>query len=313
MNRLDFTVTGGLDYRPGRDFGFWQDATRNAFSRLAGAEIEFLNAQAPLTPENCIILYGCVASGSSCAEGAILYKSPVTGQVEVGFVPAHTIPTSRPLVFVPLESDGAGSPVTMVDASTKRLHVARRFELQVLTTQLDYALGVDAAGGPGQAMTIEQVRQDMANPINFPVLCGDSAVLSSFNTTSALGSGRWRRWALCYGFTHGSVTTQNMRGRVPIGYNHANAEYDAIGDTVGVESVTLTAAQSGRPTTSLSPTSGRKTIFGSGGNIRIDAAGAGLQIEDIEVTLNAIPGVNAASSHENRQPSLTLAYITRIK
>jgi microcystin-dependent protein len=69
----------------------------------------------------------------------------------------------------------------------------------------------------------------------------DAQDINAFNTITGRGTGVWKDWAICDGSVHNGVTTPDLRDRFIVG---AGSTY-TVGDTGGVDSVTLTAAQSG--------------------------------------------------------------------
>lgn len=130
-------------------------------------------------------------------------------------------------------------------------------------------------------------------------------------------------WVLCDGSAidaryaevrqMGITTTPDMRGRTPVGKD--SATFTSLLGAVGVETVTLTAAQSGLPT---------HTHAISGGHFLLTDA-AGFQdtqsgpdrkrlLGQASDTLGPTGGAqNAASSHSIIQPSRVLNFIMRVR
>jgi len=124
-------------------------------------------------------------------------------------------------------------------------------------------------------------------------------------------------WNLC----DGSNGTPNLSGRFVVGYDAADADYDAIGETGGAKGVILTEAQmpqhnhSGTavvPPHTHNINSDGGSTYSNGSNARKESDNSGVITTQLSVTLNApVTTVNKGgnASHENRPPFFTLAYI----
>lgn len=118
-------------------------------------------------------------------------------------------------------------------------------------------------------------------------------------------------WALC----DGTGGTPDLRGKFIVGYHAGDADYDAIGDTGGAKTVTLTANQQGK-------LAARAMVDDIGGGTT--SALAKLELSGLEVPRNGgsnqsswgssiqAPLSAAAEAHENRPPYYTLAYIIKL-
>jgi microcystin-dependent protein len=115
----------------------------------------------------------------------------------------------------------------------------------------------------------------------------------------------------------------NLKGRIPVGRDSAQTEFDSLGETGGAKSVTLTSAQSGLPAHSHGindPSHShyldwRNNInvanftgaFGSvGSNSPGNTYGA-----TTGITINNNTATNAAEAHNNLQPYVVINYIIR--
>ena len=112
-----------------------------------------------------------------------------------------------------------------------------------------------------------------------------------------------------YGVGDGSTTFNipNLKGKVVVGFNSAETEFDALGETGGEKTHLLTGAESGVPAhTHLLP------IYSGGGG------SAGLQQTEANNTANgqftssANTPANASTAHNNLQPYMALNYIIAI-
>ena len=136
------------------------------------------------------------------------------------------------------------------------------------------------------------------------LLCDGSAV--SRTTYSAL----FTAISTTYGAGDGSTTfnVPNLKGKVAVGLNSSDTSFDALGETGGEKSVTLTAAQSGLPShrhyaqlTTGTGTPGyvsQVSITGNWGPDKVIVEDAG--------------PINASSAHTNLQPYIVLNYIIKI-
>lgn len=103
-------------------------------------------------------------------------------------------------------------------------------------------------------------------------------------------------------------TTPNLRGKVIVGYNTGEAEFDTMFETGGVKSVTLTAAQSGMPahkhTFQSSSYALQPVRFSTDAN---EYVFSGYGTADT----STVSAVDASSAHTNLQPYMTLNYIIK--
>lgn len=111
-----------------------------------------------------------------------------------------------------------------------------------------------------------------------------------------------------YGSGNGSSTFNlpDMRGRVPVGMNTAETEFNALGKTYGTKTHTLTTAEMPAHTHSASNNSGHYVYGGS-------SQGAGFQGTGFRSQMTAVTTGSAGSgnAHNNVQPSIALNYIIR--
>lgn len=106
-------------------------------------------------------------------------------------------------------------------------------------------------------------------------------------------------WALCDGATVNSFVTPDLKGNFVVGLDVGDADYDAIGDTGGEKTHTLTEAE--MPAHEHSDFSDRSDISASGvQSVLVEGSGEGR---------SAGGSKGGGTAHENRPPFYTLAYI----
>lgn len=117
-----------------------------------------------------------------------------------------------------------------------------------------------------------------------------------------------------YGAGNGTTTfnVPNLKGKIPVGFNSAETEFDVLGETGGEKTHVLTVAELAAHAHTLSIAS-----EGTTGNNGIPGKwGTGVQSSSSNVTLfdTTIGGANSVGSntaHNNLQPYLTLLYIIK--
>ncbi len=111
-----------------------------------------------------------------------------------------------------------------------------------------------------------------------------------------------------FGIGDGSSTFNlpSLKGNVPVGYDAAQTEFDAIGETGGSKTVTLTSAQSGVPAHSHSETYRDNSGGGSGQPAMTTASGA-----QGSFSVDNNVAADAAEAHSNLQPYITLLFIIK--
>ena len=164
----------------------------------------------------------------------------------------------------------------------------------------------------------------LATPPAGWLLCDGSIYSASAYPTLSVGLGS------TYG-GNGTTTfaVPNLKGRMPVGLDSSQTEFDTRGETGGVKDVTLTAAQSGLPAHNhgiTDPTHGHSPIsyldggaigFNDGGNayeIGYGGGGGGTLYAPASatgITVNNNTAANAASAHTNLQPYIVMNYIIR--
>jgi microcystin-dependent protein len=136
------------------------------------------------------------------------------------------------------------------------------------------------------------------------LLCDGGTVLRS----SALGT-LLVAAGLPYGIGDGATTVNlpNLKGRVPVGLDAAQTEFDALGEAGGAKTVTLTAAQSGLP-------AHEHTYQGHTHNsINRTNTGAATASNEANAGLTTTGGAAQAASqaHPNLPPYLVITYIVK--
>lgn len=187
------------------------------------------------------------------------------------------------------QSGGVGDVVRL--AVTARHHNVLSEALIAVQTKLGIGVGAPAAGtvlmgtgagtsGWGQAEPTGVVKQWLVGtiPTGYLELNGQLVSRSTYAALYAL-------WGTTFGAGDGSTTftLPDLRGRTLFGQDTGNTKFDVIGETGGVEAVTLSAAQSGSPAHNH-----------SSGTLSTDTTGAHTHTVDV-TTVNAQSGVNIPS------------------
>lgn len=130
-------------------------------------------------------------------------------------------------------------------------------------------------------------------------------------------------WALCDGSVVGSYTTPNLKGRFIVGYDAADADYNAIGDTGGEKQHTLTESElpahnhGGATGSSVGVIDLLTLKDANTASITLsaragDPAGNTLGSPDLPSHTHLISSAGSGTAHENRPPFYTLAFIVKL-
>jgi microcystin-dependent protein len=115
----------------------------------------------------------------------------------------------------------------------------------------------------------------------------------------------------------------NLKGRIPVGRDSAQTEFDTLGETGGAKSVTLTAAESGLPAHNHGVTDPghfhiTMPLFGNGGatdhGTYYTSNMGNLDYTDTKgtgISINNNAAANASAAHNNLQPYVVINYIIR--
>lgn len=136
------------------------------------------------------------------------------------------------------------------------------------------------------------------------ILCDGSAVSRSTYSKlfTAIGTS--------YGSGDGSSTfnVPNLKGKVPVGYNSGETEFNSMGKTGGSKTVTLTTQQIPSHTHELTTSSG----YGFDASIKGNDGGNTIVLAHLDgVTPESVANAGGGQSHENLQPYVTVNYIIK--
>lgn len=131
---------------------------------------------------------------------------------------------------------------------------------------------------------------------------------------SLLRTGTYAALFAVIGTSYGAVdgthfNIPNIKGKVVVGFNSSETEFDALGETGGEKTHLLTSAESGLPAHSHS----LSTAFGStttAGGILYPSGLAWGSFYQV-VSASATTAANASTAHNNLQPYIVLNYIIR--
>jgi microcystin-dependent protein len=277
-----------------------------------------------LSPENILTTNAASAIYISHSDASATYLSQVNASITYL---DHSTASSTYLSKTSASSEYATK--TYTDSAISALVDSSPSTLNTLN-ELAAALGDD----PNFATTITNalspvgsiVTYAMATPPSGWLLCDGSIYSASAYPTLSSGLGS------TYG-GNGTTTfgVPNLKGRVVVGIDLAQTEFDTRGETGGVKEVTLTASQSGIPAHShgaSSNTTGDHThttgVYGGSFTSGPAAASSFTPFGLYEnratstagnhahtITVNNNTAANAASAHTNLQPYMALNYIIR--
>lgn len=294
MDKLKTNQNGIYRLFVDRDLGYMQDSLALGANATLDGMLQFANTATPSTPDNCFIISGCVASGTSLSAGWIYYKG------EVLQVDAQTISVARPLVFTVSDNPHPTlDPSTMDDLSSANIHRLRRGVM--VSAAGDSAAGTDA-------FRWEDITRDMAAILFEPRWVFDPTLLNAFGSNGK-GTGSWRRWALC----DGRNGTPDLRKRVVVGQDRSvsgstvDTDFSAINNAGGAKNVLLTANQSGlreHAHKSGDPGTNNAATGGTNQVVPVDNSGS--------LNTSKAGPLDAIEAHENMPPYIVLAPVCRI-
>lgn len=272
MNRIDLTNNGGFPLEQDA-FKFLQDAYGDMFGSLAS----LAGDKAILSGVQ--VVAGNVTNGWIVYNGEILrFQGAAVGTDVV------IVETTADATF----EDGAVRPVYKTRYAT--VGSAGQFPFaQLRRVRLGSPLGV-----------VEMFSGPVANIPAPYALCDGSA----------LDPTQYPDLFAVLGTTFGGdgVATFNLpdlRNRFIVGYNAADADYNAVGKTGGLKEVSLTAAQNGPHTHTVANVPQRTNDTDRGGDSSL------FSIDNAVTATTSSSGTGAA--HENRPPFFTLAFIIKLK
>jgi len=145
------------------------------------------------------------------------------------------------------------------------------------------------------------------------LLCDGQAV--SRTTYSAL----YAVVGTAFGSGDGSTTfnVPNLKGRVPVGYDSTQTEFDTRGETGGAKTHTLTTAQIPSHSHTIPAhkhdinRATQQVASGTGGGYEVDGAGATTYTETENAPADNTGNTGSGDPHNNLQPYLVLNYIIK--
>jgi microcystin-dependent protein len=173
------------------------------------------------------------------------------------------------------------------------------------------------------ALCIKEAQANAGIPGRPILFIDDPDDISAFSTITGRGTGIWKDWAICDGTVHNGVTTPDLRDRFIVG---AGSTYN-VGDTGGVNSVTLTAAQSGLPAhthTVNDPghthTAGGFVVTNLTDDVEVGTSqwrvngyeGLSISSNTTGITIGSTIDLDASQSHENRPPYYALLAVKKV-
>lgn len=285
-----------------------QPTNLSDFKELHDELIAVLEAQ--FTPVGACALTGLVVSGA--AGSANISAGWVYLDGEYCQLPAQTGVnfTANPTQYIKKGAAAGSRSKNFVIGGAKNTRETKNAEL---TTTLPVAVDFITIKFTGHNYSYAEVLGRKLNPVGTVLMV---ATLTDFNTTTGLGSGVWKGWALC----DSQNGTVNLKGRFVVGWDGTDSDYDAIGDNGGAKTVTLSTAQIPAHSHVLAksgnvgnnPLTGTEylaaTFDQGGGNAFNATLGGSNSAPDIGKTAD----FGGGTAHENRPPYYTLAYVQKI-
>jgi len=122
-----------------------------------------------------------------------------------------------------------------------------------------------------------------------------------------------------YGSGDGSTTfnTPNLKGRVPVGRDSTQTEFDTLGETGGAKTHTLTQAQMPSHTHTIPAhkhdinRATTQAASGTGGGYEVDGSGATAYTETENAAADTTGSKGDGEAHNNLQPYIVVNYIVK--
>lgn len=116
------------------------------------------------------------------------------------------------------------------------------------------------------------------------------------------------------GTTYGSAdgthfNVPDCKGKVTVGFNSGETEFDALAETGGAKTVTLTSAQSGVPAHTHAPSSKQFALTDAIAQVASGVNSGAVNAASSVTAANA--AADAASGHNNLQPYITMNKIIK--
>ena len=175
--------------------------------------------------------------------------------------------------------------------------------------------GLEVTGGTATVQSLEAA----SLVVNGNVTTSTSGAFSGYGITPVGGIIMWSGsptqipdgWTLC----NGSNGTPDLRGRFIVGYNPSDSDYNTVGKTGGMKTVTLTTAQMPSHTHEIY---GRSSGYTARHNddaevITYKDKDWGSSTESDFKKINDTTSAGSGQAHENRPPYYALCFIMRVK
>lgn len=280
MKRLE-TFTGGHPFSA-TDFTWMQDGAKEILGLLARM---FL----PVGAGPCI-LEGCAVSSDpgvnvTIQPGYIYYDG------EVYRVPGKTVSAASiagcSLAVLALEPGTAENPqVTYANGINRAVYQERVLDLLGNTSGVFLLNGLSRANNFDQPGTVKIVW--------FPNVSDFEA---QFDTTTGIGKNQYQGWA----WLNGAGGRPDWRGRIPVGFNPSDSDFDAFTKTGGAKTHTLTVDEMPGHTHNINSEAGTGSPFIISAG---DGAGSGLT--------SSTTSTGGGQPHNNMPPYSVGAYIIKL-
>lgn len=255
------------------------------------------------------ILHGCVNSGSglnyNISEGAIFLNGEIY-QVPAAVFTATGLQVAVGTITTTYFSDQSADPVAFTDGVSRNVHEIRR---------IVFAAGLSGGGDVNFSACVD-LRYRPVGAIGQVVQWKIPTGTLSDYFTSGLGS---HPLTVGWAIANGSNGTDNYAGKVMVGYDSGDSDFDTVGGTGGAKTHTLSVSE--LPAHDH-VTHGQGPIVGSGtnkylsrnSNTRYSQGGGADNLggDDTPDTSMKTGQTGSGAAHNNLQPYKTVLFIQRI-
>lgn len=258
-------------------------------------------------PANGYILHGCINTG--IGSNYIISAGAVFFNGEVYQVPAATFSISGAQVAVGVItttyfSASNADPVAFTDGVSRNVHQIK---------QVVFSAGLSGSGAFNFLSAVDMRYKPQGCIGQVIMWKAPTEDVNDYFDGTGLGNHPYTTgWAIC----NGANSTDDYRGRVPVGLNTSDTDFDAVGEIGGAKTHTLSTTE--MPSHNHSVTDPGHTHNYAGG-VTPGGAGEGTRIGVVATltTTSATTGISIASTggggaHNNLQPYKVALFIQRV-
>jgi hypothetical protein len=283
------------------------DHIQSAYQEAISSAIKSIIFGSLYDPANGYILHGCVNSGTGSSyvisAGAVffngeVYQVPAASFSTTGLeVPVGVIQTT---FFSGVNAD----PVAFTDGVSRNVHQIRQVVMQA---------GLSGSGAFNFLSAVDMRYKPVGCIGQIIMWKAPSGVVDDYFDPTGLGDHPYTTgWAIC----NGSNGTDDFEGRVPVGFNVADSDFNVIGEIGGTKTHTLLTTEMPAHNHTVTDPGHTHAYVGV-----VNPGGGGDATRDgVESSLNtssAVTGITIASAggggaHNNLQPYKVALFIQRV-